>query len=137
MQGRGARRALLVALGAAYAAIAAATSPFTWPADVLTALPIVALAVMAVARWPRHPRPVIPAGAHPLRPWVVLLVAGVLWELVEYAVRGERRLHPTLSSMADNLDRHWLLKAVVFFGWLCLGACIMVVGRARRGDRSP
>lgn len=113
-----------------YALVAATTEPFTWPADVLTALPIAAMAVLAVARWPRRPAPRRPAGPHPLRPWVVLGVLVIGWELVEYAARGARRLHPTLSSMADALDRHWLLKAVVFFCWLSLGAAIVAAGRA-------
>ena len=42
------RGPVLLALGAAYALIAAATAPFTWPANILTAVPIVAMVVAAV-----------------------------------------------------------------------------------------
>ncbi len=130
--------------GAAYALAAAATSVFTWPADAVTAIPIIALAVLVVVRWPRRPQPqpqpqpqLDGAGAvarrvHPYRAWVLLLAAAVAWELVEYVARGSRGAHPTLSSMADALDRYDLLKALVFFGWLCLGACI--VGEGAHGS---
>ena len=64
---------------------------------------------------------------------MVLLVVAVAWELAEYLARGSRGQHPTLSSMADALDRHYLLKALVFFGWLWLGLCI--VRRGSRGRR--
>jgi len=133
------RELALLAAGAAYALGAATTSAFTWPADAVTAIPIVALVVLAVVRWPRRPQPqpqplegeVVARGGHPYRAWVVLLAAAVAWELAEYFARGSRGAHPTLSSMADALDRYYLLKALVFFGWLCLGACIV-----RRGAQA-
>lgn len=136
---RGWREPALLAAGAAYALGAATTSAFSWPADAVTAIPIVALVVLAVVRWPRRPQPqpqplegeVVARGGHPYRAWVVLLAAAVTWELAEYLARGSRDAHPTLSSMADALDRHYLLKALVFFGWLCLGACIV-----RRGSQA-
>jgi hypothetical protein len=134
---RGWREPALLAAGAAYALGAATTSAFSWPADAVTAIPIVALVVLAVVRWPRRPQPqplegeVVARGGHPYRAWVVLLSAAVAWELAEYFARGGRGDHPTLSSMADALDRYYLLKALVFFGWLCLGACIV-----RRGAQA-
>jgi len=138
---RGWREPALLAAGAAYALGAATTSAFSWPADAVTAIPIVALVVLAVVRWPRRPQPqpqpqllegeVVARGGHPYRAWVVLLAAAVAWELAEYLARGSRGAHPTLSSMADALDRYYPLKALVFFGWLCLGACIV-----RRGAQA-
>ncbi len=132
-------RALLV-VGAAYALGATATRPFTVPADVMTALPIVVLAVLVVARWPLHPRPLelAPAarGTHPYRAWGALLALIVAWELVQYLARGSRGAHPTLSSMADAVDRTYVLKAVVFFGWLCLGALIVRKGTPTRAPSS-
>jgi hypothetical protein len=128
-------RALLAA-GAAYALGAAATTAFTLPGDVMTALPIVTLAVLVVARWPLHPRPPELApearGTHPYRAWGALLAVIVAWELAQYLARGSRGAHPTLSSMADALDRHYVLKAVVFFGWLSLGALIVSKGTQTR-----
>jgi hypothetical protein len=57
----------------------------------------------------------------------------VAWELAEYLARGSRGQHPTLSSMADALDRPYLVKALVFFGWLWLGLCIVRRGSRGRG----
>ena len=96
---------------------------FTQPANLLTGLPIVALAVLVVVRWPLRPRPASAPDdiAHPYRAWVVLFAAVVAWELAEYAARGSRADHPTLSSMADAVDRYYVLKAVLFFLWLYLG----------------
>ena len=126
------RTGALLAAGAAYALAVAATTPFTTSANVLTGLPIVGLGVLAVARWPWHPTPLeaaLPAhGRHPYRAWTALLAAIVVWELAQYAARGSRGAHPTLSSMADAIDRHYLVKAVVVFGWLCLGALIVAKG---------
>ncbi len=135
------RAGVLPGSGAALALAAAATRPFTWPADLLTALPIALLAVLVVARWPLRPRPrpaASPApGRHPYRAWVVLLGAAVAWELTEYLARGSRGEHPTLSSISDALDRHYLAKALVFFGWLCLGLGIVLWGSHGRGRRLP
>jgi len=137
--GGGWRTTALLVAGAAYALGAAATTPFTWPADAMTALPIVAVAVVVLARWPLRPQPAPRPevrGHHPYRAWVVLLVAAVAWELAEYLARGSRGAHPTLSSMGDAIDRTYLLKALVFFGWLCVGG--FIVGRGMRtGTSAP
>jgi hypothetical protein len=57
--------------------------------------------------------------------WAALAAAVVAWELVEYLAPGSRGAHPTLSSMADAVDRHFGLKAAVFFAWMWL--CVLVV----------
>jgi hypothetical protein len=141
--GRPLLRGGAIALTAAYALVAASTTPFSTAADVVTALPILALVVAAVVRWPLHSAPaplVAEPGArfhHPYRAWVWLLVVVVAWEFYEYLARGSRASHPTLSSMTDALDRHYLLKAAIFFGWLWLGMVVVREGaRARvRGSR--
>jgi hypothetical protein len=137
-----AQRIALALAGVAYALVAAGTTAFTRSANIVTALPIVALAVLVVLRWPLRPRPLRAdsdrvAGPHPWRPWVILFVALVAWELAEYAARGSRADHPTLSSMTDAVDRYFLLKAIVFFLWLTLGVAIVRKGgrRNRRGHR--
>jgi hypothetical protein len=134
------RRWLLVAGAIGYSFGAAATTPFTVAADVMTALPIALLGVAAVWRWPWRPvvwRPAAGAAAtearHPYRAWVVLAAAIVVWELVDYAARGSRGAHPTLSSMADALDRFYVLKAALFFGWLSLGALVVQLGESGAG----
>ena len=129
-----------MAAGAAYALVAARTTAFTGGANLATGLPIVAMAALVVALWPlrAEPRPprrrALPDAdgplSHPWRAWVVLFAVMLAWEVAEYAARGGRADHPTLSSMADAVDRHEGLKAIVFFLWLYLGAAIV-----RRGGR--
>ena len=125
-------RVAALGAGAAYALYAATTTPFTWAANAVTAVPIAALVALAVALWPAQPEPlVLPEelrARHAYRPWVVLFAGVVVWELVEYLARGSRGAHPTLSSMVDVLDRHFVGKAALFFGWLCLGALIVQRG---------
>ncbi|HSZ36254.1 MAG TPA: hypothetical protein VK773_04100 [Acidimicrobiales bacterium] len=122
-------------VSAGYALGAAATTPFTWAADVMTAIPIALVAVLAAVRWPLRPdrSDVLAASGrspsrHPYLGWVVLLAFVAGWELVEYLWRGARSAHPTLSSMADAFDAHYAGKAVAFFAWLWLGAAIVRAG---------
>jgi hypothetical protein len=123
--------------GLAYAVGAATTTPFSTAANMMTAVPIVALVALAVARWPLRPRPEQrpTVAGHPYRAWLVLLALVVAMELFEYVARGSRATHPTLSSMADAVDRYRALKVVLFFGWLWLGAAIVRAGRA--ATRTP
>ena len=120
-------------LAAAYSLGAAATTPFTWQADLLTAVPIALLALAVLVRWPWRPRPRrVPAGTHPYLPWLALAAVVVAWELAAYLAPGQRAAHPTLSSMADAVDHHYLLKALMFFGWLCLSAWVVGLGAQRK-----
>jgi hypothetical protein len=141
--------AVAVVVSGAYALGAAATTPFTSPANVMTAIPIVLVVILAVVRWPAHPGRSAglleegrPRSGHPYLLWVVLLAAVAGWELVEYLWRGSRSAHPTLSSMADAFDGHAVGKTVAFLAWTWLGAAIVRAGTpsARRfrgsGSRS-
>jgi hypothetical protein len=134
------QRIALVAVGVAYALVAAGTTAFTRSANIVTGLPIVALAVMVVLRWPLRPRPLRAdsdrvATPHPWRAWLILFGALVAWEVAEYAARGSRADHPTLSSMTDAVDRYFVLKAIVFFLWLAIGVAIVRKGGRRRRRR--
>ena len=87
------QRIALVVVGAAYALLAAGTTAFTRSANIVTGLPIVALAVMVIVRWPLRPRPLRAdsdrvASPHPWRAWLILFGALVAWEVAEYAARG-------------------------------------------------
>ena len=154
---------LLVGGGAAYALIVASTRPFTLPADVLTGLAILGMAVLVIARWPFHTRaartaaapaagpaadsaaPARPgpldvatsakAPAHPYLPWVLILVVFTAWELFNYLVHGSRADHPTFSSITDANDRFYLLKALLFLGWLAAALVIVRQGRRQRTAR--
>jgi hypothetical protein len=139
------QRLTLVLAGVAYALVAAGTTAFTGSANIVTGLPILALAVLVVIRWPLRPRPLRAdsdrvATPHPWRAWVILFGALVLWELAEYAARGSRADHPTLSSMLDAVNRFYGLKVIVFFLWLYLGAAIVRRGgrrQRRAGSEAP
>jgi hypothetical protein len=136
------QRIALVVVGAAYALLAAGTTAFTRSANIVTGLPIVALAVLVIVRWPLRPRPLRAdsdrvATPHPWRAWLILFGALVAWEVAEYVARGSRADHPTLSSMTDAVDRYFVLKAVVFFLWLALGVAIVRKGGRRRHRPDP
>jgi cytochrome bd-type quinol oxidase subunit 2 len=136
-------RAASIAVLAGYALWLAATTPFSSPANILTAIAIVAVVVMAIIRWPARPTRVMIAEEerprHPYLGWVVLVGLIVAWELVMYLVRGSRSAHPTLSSMADAFDRYnYGLKALACFAWLWLGTAIVRAGTqtsSRAADR--
>jgi hypothetical protein len=132
-------RTLFLVAAAAYALVAATTTAFTGSANLVTAIPIAGLAVLVLVRWPLRPRhaDLATGSSHPWRAWVVLFLVIVAWELADYAARGSRADHPTLSSMLDAVDRHYALKALVFFLWLCLGAAIVRKGRRRHRQPSP
>ena len=142
--------ALVVSAG--YALGAAATTPFSLAANIVTGLAIAIVTVLAIVLWPARPERagvLVPDAEgsrprHPYAAWVVLLAVVVGWELVEYLLRGSRSAHPTLSSMIDALDAHYLAKALVFFAWLWLGVAIVWAGtpvssrfRAPRAEASP
>src|SRR5580698_5869630 len=123
------RGALLLG-GVGYALGAAATTPFTLAANVMTAIPIALLGALAIARWPLRPVPVRAPGRHPYWAWIVVGVAILAWEIVVYTARGSRADHPTFSSMVDAVDRFYVLKAILFFGWLWLCAIVLRAGTA-------
>jgi hypothetical protein len=125
-----------------YSLIAASTTPFTLPADVLTGLAILGMAVAVAVRWPLRTRKVRAATrleeggqsdgrrGHPYLPWFGLFVVFLVWELFNYLVHGTRADHPTFSSITEAMDRFYFLKALLFLGWMA-GAWVIV----RRGSR--
>jgi hypothetical protein len=134
---------VLLVGGSAYSLIAASTTPFTLPADVLTGLAVVAMAALVVVRWPLRTRAIGPArsapagqdtAAHPYVPWLILLVVFTAWELFNYLVHGSRADHPTFSSITDANDRFYILKALLFLAWMA-GALVIVRRGSRRAAR--
>jgi hypothetical protein len=139
---------VLLVGGSAYSLIAASTTPFTLPADVLTGLAIVAMSVLVVVRWPLRARTARPArsaraaggpesratAGHPYVPWILLLVVFTAWELFNYLVHGSRADHPTFSSITDANDRFYILKALLFLAWMA-GALVIVRRGSRRATR--
>jgi hypothetical protein len=129
-----------------YSLIAASTTPFTLPADILTGLAILAMAAAVAVRWPLRTRKVRAAtrlegassgggsgdGGHPYLPWFGLFVVFLVWELFNYLVHGTRANHPTFSSITEAMDRFYLLKAVLFLAWMA--AAWVIVRRGSRGS---
>lgn len=120
---------VVVAVAAAYAYVAAGTTPFTAGADALTAVAFVPLGgvmVVSLARRRRRglarlPAELAPGGA--VVPWVGALAALVLWELATYAAgfAAGRHAFPTVSSLADQAFRWRGAKAALFALWLAMG----------------
>jgi hypothetical protein len=113
---------LVLAAIAVYSWVASGFRTFTHPAEVATAIPIIAVAI-TMAIWHRHDYPKHPA-EQPRRwllAWGALLVFLIVWEL--YELRGSPRYdYPTLSSIVDSLFRRSrLFHAAMFAGWLGLG----------------
>ena len=129
--------------GSAYSLIAASTTPFTLPADVLTGLAIVGMAVLVIVRWPLRTRSgahdgeprTAATGGHPYLPWLLLLVVFTAWELFNYLVHGSRADHPTFSSITDANDRFYLLKSLLFLAWMAGALVILRQGSRRRAAR--
>jgi hypothetical protein len=137
---RSVHRALIwIAVGAAalYAWFAALTTPFTFRANVMTAIPLICALVAAV--WFGHivrsrrpgERSVPRARGRSLWPWWVSLGVVGAWELFCY-LKLPRFEHPTFSSLYDSASRSQPLKAALFLGWLVLGwAIVRAYGRVR------
>ena len=123
----------------AYALLASFTRPFTLPADIVTAVPLVAGAVAVGWRIRQTARVGTPeavgAGAASTNlgktawpaewgrrwiAWVIVSVAAGCWELYCY-VSSPRSAHPTFSSLLDTVDATRPGKIVVFALWLALG----------------
>jgi hypothetical protein len=118
-----------VSTGVLYAVLASSTRPFTWAANIVTAVPIVAAGLVTV--WTSRGVAALPTtgeSAHALRrswdrrwvTWVVLAAVITGWEL--YCLASlPRSQHPTLSSLIDILDSTRVGKSVAFVSWLALG----------------
>jgi hypothetical protein len=91
------------------------------------------MAVAVLVRWPLRTRKVRAAtrSGSGYLPWFGLFVLFVVWELFNYLVHGTRADHPTFSSITDAIDRTYVLKALLFLGWLA-GASVIV----RSGSRT-
>ncbi|HEX3566768.1 MAG TPA: hypothetical protein VHU17_15475 [Acidimicrobiales bacterium] len=134
------RGVVWIAVGAAalYSWFAALTTPFTFRANVMTALPLIAALLAAFlfghivrARRTNERSAPRPTGRR-LWPWWVSLGVVGAWELFCY-LRLPRFDHPTFSSLYDSASRSQPLKAALFLGWLTLGwAIVRAYGRVRR-----
>jgi hypothetical protein len=123
------------AAGVAYAAVASSTRPFTWSADVVTAIPVAVGASITV--WSMVRKAGTGTGdrdSHGTGPapwsrwwsvWLVPLAAATAWELYCFAHLPRLR-HPTLSALIDILDSTRIGKTVAFVLWLALGWLVVI-----------
>lgn len=135
---------MLLAGGIAASLIAASTTPFTLPADVVTGLALVAMAVALVVRWSSRsaaltsPTAIPRSGRRRFVWWLALVAAFVAWELSSYLVHGTRADHPTFSSITDAMERFYFLKALLFLAWLAVaGAVVHLRSPARQPSAEP
>ena len=123
---------IVVALG--YAWIAAGLRPFTTPENLLVAVPIIGVGLLAARRGRAgSERPVLvdtPSRRRGSAVWVTLAVGFAAWEL-NALFSSPRGNHPTLSSIADWIMSVHSGRAALFLCWLALGAAL-----ARRPRRS-
>lgn len=122
-----------VVAAVAYGWFGAGLRPFTAPIEVVVAVPLGAMAVVA---W-RGGQRLGPAAALAWRqvlPWVGLVVLLVALELDGY-LSSPRSTHPTLSSMTDSLINSHPTRAGIFALWLAVGWWLFAV-RNRKADRS-
>jgi hypothetical protein len=130
---RAAAMALALAAALSYGWVLADVRPFTRPAEALTALPIVVVAIALVSTRVRTAH----ADSRPgwgLAVWGVLLLAFVGWELRELFA-SPRHDYPTVSSIGNRvLNSSRMVIAVAFTVWVALGWRI-VRRWPSRGDR--
>ena len=122
------RLALLAALlagGLAYAVVVGSFSRYSWPATA----GIIGLGTVVVLVGWHGPLRARPADGRPpvagTLAWIVLLVAGCLWELGallgQPSITTDSYAHPTISTLTDPLLSAWPGRSVLLLAWLALG----------------
>jgi hypothetical protein len=125
-----------VVAGLVYAWIAAGFRAFTATENVMVAVPIAIVLVLAASHGSdRHATESVAVLDPPQRGavvWVALLVVLVAWELLAL-FSSPREDHPTLSSVADTIMSVHIGRAAMVAVWLAAGAGLAMAGsRGRR-----
>jgi hypothetical protein len=121
------------------------TKPFTFGADLLTAVTLVAMLVAQVVVEIRHRRAPAtsdtgsggtPCGFRRYIPWVAFCVAFAGIEIFTYTghPRGE---YPTFSSLSDDVSSSHAGRAVLFVAWLGLGLLFLSASVRRKKAKPP
>jgi hypothetical protein len=107
------------AAAAGYAAVAASFTPLTWPAMLATLPPLVVAGWVAVR--PADRPAGRPLGRRRIAAWVLVIVAGTVWELLAL-VRAPRTDYPTVSSIVSPLaGSQWWFRFVGYLCWFAAG----------------
>ncbi len=114
-----------MAIGLAYAAVAALFPPDTLLQLGATGIPCAAAVVIAVRRGWLRPGWVAPSAAVPGPPlvlllWAVLIAAAIAVQLFNF-LDWPRDVHPTLSSLVARVFPVYPVRVVAFASWLWLG----------------
>jgi hypothetical protein len=119
-----------------YAWVVAGLRPFTEPENILVAVPIVVVFLLAARRGrstseaPSQPLRTAPA-RHGALVWVGLIGALVAWELIAL-FSSPRDDHPTMSSIADWIMSVRVGRTLFVIVWLLAGVAL-----ALRPSREP
>jgi len=118
---------VIVAVVLGYAWIAAGLRPFTIAENLLVAVPIIGVGLLASRRGrtgPERPHLVdAPSRRRGSVVWVALALGFAVWEL-NALFSSPRDDHPTLSSIADWIMSVHAGRAALFLCWLALGAAL-------------
>ena len=114
-----------MAVGLAYAAVAALFPPVTLLQYGATGIPCAAAVVIAVRRGWLRPGWVAPSAPVPGPPlvlllWAVLIAAAIAVKLFNFH-DWPRDVHPTLSSLVARIFPVYPVRVVAFASWLWLG----------------
>jgi hypothetical protein len=117
----------------AYAWIAAGFLPFTQPEELVVALPVIPVIILAARRGRSAAEPAL--GASPEQGgavvWVGLFAALLVWELIAL-FSSPRSQHPTMSYLTDRIMSVHVGRTAVFLLWLLLGGALALRPMWRR-----
>ncbi|MEU7764780.1 hypothetical protein AB0B25_06620 [Nocardia sp. NPDC049190] len=115
---------LAVVVSVLVAAAGAVTRPFSWSANVLVALPVLAILVSAWRATPQHTRRTARL-RRAVAVWSTLLIAATAWEAYAFVRQPDWIRpsvdHPTLSTLLDPALEHGPLRFVGWLAWLGIG----------------
>jgi hypothetical protein len=136
-----------IAGGCGLAVAVSFTKPFTFGADLLTAVALAAMVVAQVVvelrsrRTPPESAAAVPFASLASRfrrcvLWIATCVAFTGLELFTYTGHP-RREYPTFSSLSDDVSASQAGRAILFIAWLCLGWLFLSASVRRKRAKQP
>ncbi len=128
------RCAAVAAIVVGYSTLVAVTRSFTWPANIVTAVGLSAMALAVALQAQPRPPLILARRSHPASgppgntergrmgwlAWAALLTATAGWEIASWA-RSPRHDHPTLSAFLDAIDASAFGRGATAAAWLVTG----------------